>query len=46
MSRPIYNATVKATGQKVQVYKLDSGGYCNFSDCTTTYKKEELLINK
>lgn len=34
--------TVKATGKKIQVYKLKSGGYCDYEDCKTTYLENEL----
>ena len=39
---PLVKAKVKKTGIIVEVYKLDSGGWCDFSDCTTTYTKEKL----
>lgn len=44
-------ATVKATKQEVEVYKLMSGSkrngdWCDFADCGTIYKEEELTFNK
>ena len=41
-------ATVRKTNQTVEVYKhKERGTYINFNDCTTEYKKEELInINK
>ena len=38
----VVKATVKATGKQVEVYKLRSGGWCDYSDCKTVYKDEEL----
>lgn len=35
-------ATIKATGEKVKVYRLRKGGWCNSFDMTTEYKDEEL----
>lgn len=46
MSRPLYKATVKVDGRKIQVYKLESGGYCNFDGCAETFKTEEIILDK
>ena len=35
-------AKVKATGQIVEVYRLHRGGWCNYADCKTEYKEEDL----
>lgn len=45
MANPILTATVKATGQKVQVYKLTKGGYANYIDPKISYKDDELQFN-
>ena len=42
MAKSTRKAKVKATGQTVEVYKLDKGGWCNYADCKTEYKTEEL----
>ncbi len=34
-------ATVKSTGQKVEVYKLNRGPWCNGNDCFTEYAEEQ-----
>jgi hypothetical protein len=39
--------TLKATGLKVEVYKhKERGTYVNSKDCTTEYKKEDLIIKQ
>jgi len=38
----IRKAKVKATGQTVEVYYLQKGGWCNYADCKTEYKEEDL----
>lgn len=35
-------AKVKATGQIVEVYRLQRGGCCNYADCKRQYKEEDL----
>lgn len=35
-------AKVKATGQTIEVYPLQRGGWCNFADCKTEYKEQDL----
>jgi hypothetical protein len=40
-------AKVKSTGEVIEVYKLANGNYCDYSDCKTTYKVNELeFLNK
>jgi hypothetical protein len=41
-SSGLFTATVKATGKPVVVYLTKSGLWCNYQDCTTLYKGEEL----
>jgi len=43
-SNPLYNATTVKDGRSVQVYKLGSGNWCDFSNCTTQYKPDEVKI--
>ncbi len=45
MENKLLNATVKATGNKVQVYKLKKGGYAEYPNCTKEYKDDELNFN-
>lgn len=42
MENKLKKAKVKSTGNIVEVYKLNSGLWCNYADCTTTYKSEDL----
>lgn len=35
-------AVVKSTGLRVNVYRLKSGDWCNYDDCKTIYKENEL----
>jgi hypothetical protein len=42
MKNNTVKARLKSTGELIEVYKLKRGGWCNFKDCTTTYKDEEL----
>lgn len=35
-------AKVKATGELVEVYRLNRGGWCNYADCKTEYEDDEL----
>jgi len=37
-------ATVKATGKKIQVYKLNRGTWCDYADCTTEYTNDQLIF--
>jgi len=46
MSRETKKAVAKATGFKVEVYRLNNGGWCNFADCKTLYKEDELTFQK
>jgi len=46
MSNELLEATIIKTGAKIQVYRLKSGGFCNYADCNTRYKKEELRFTK
>jgi hypothetical protein len=39
-------AIIKATGQKVEVYKLRRGTWCNYNDCKTEYQDSELTFEK
>lgn len=41
-SSGLFTAVVRASGEAITVYLLKSGLWCNYSDCTTTYKTEEL----
>lgn len=46
MSNPIITATVKATGVKIKVYKLKSGGWANYEDGgKTVYQDHELIFD-
>lgn len=37
---------IKASGQEIEVYKhSERGTYVNAKDCTTEYKKEDLIFN-
>ena len=38
-------ATVIATGEVVTVYRLNKGGYCNYADCATNYREDELKFH-
>jgi hypothetical protein len=42
MENKTRKAKVKATGQVVEVYRLQRGGWCNLADCKTEYKEEDL----
>lgn len=44
MSREIKKVKVNATGLSVEVYRLNGGGWCNFADCKTLYKEDELTF--
>jgi len=44
MANQLMNAVVIKTHISVQVYRV-SGGWCNFADCTTVYKDEDLQMN-
>ncbi len=46
MSNKLLKATAIATGKKVEVYKLTSGEWCDYSDCKTTYTDFELQFNQ
>jgi len=46
MSKPLYKAVIKKTGKEIEVYKLNDGGYCDFSNCSDKYDKEEIEIKK
>lgn len=35
-------AKVKATGKIIEVYRLQRGNWCDYADCTTEYKEEDL----
>lgn len=44
----LINATVKASGMKVQVYRhcdTTKERYVNYADCKTEYTKEQLILN-
>lgn len=38
----IYKAVVIATGVEIEVYRLKSGKWCDYSDCKTEYSDNEL----
>jgi hypothetical protein len=42
MAQDVKKAIVIATNEKVEVYALKRGGYCNFKDCKTEYKESDL----
>lgn len=45
-TQDLLNATVIATGEKVQVYKHKAtGNYINYKDCNTMYSPDELHFN-
>ena len=44
MKKDLFLAKIIATGAEVKVYKKNDGDYCNYQDCTTTYKPNELEI--
>ena len=46
MNNPVLKAIVSATGDHVEVYKHQDGGYVDFKDCTTRYTKNELRFLK
>lgn len=46
MSNPVLKARVVKDGRFVEVYKLESGGFCNFKGCTERFAKEELEFIK
>jgi hypothetical protein len=35
-------AIVKSTGQRIEVYRLNRGGWANYSDCKTEFQDHEL----
>lgn len=37
-------ARVKATGKTIEVYSLNKGDWCDYSDCKTEYKDDELIF--
>lgn len=41
-NNPLLKAKIKATGKQITVYKLLSGGYCDYADCATTYRADQL----
>jgi hypothetical protein len=41
-----YQATIKATGKSVTVYKHRTRGYVDMADCKTEYSEAELIIKK
>ena len=41
----LLKAEIIETGQKVDVYMLKNGNYCNYQDCKTQYKPNTLKIN-
>ena len=45
MSNPLFNATVKADGRKIIVYKLNKGGYCNFNGCSEEFTLDQLIVH-
>ncbi len=46
MSNNTKKAIVIATGKEIEVYKLNRGGWADYSDCKTEYKAEELDFSK
>jgi len=44
MSNPTITAVRLSDGARVEVYRLQSGGYCLYSDCNTKYTKDELKL--
>lgn len=42
--KPTYKAIVLATNKEITVYRLNSGLWCNYEDCRTTYADSELKI--
>lgn len=43
MANQLMNAVVIKTNLNVQVYSV-SGGWCNYADCKTIYKAEDLKM--
>lgn len=41
-SSGLFTATVKATGKEIVVYLCKNGMWCDYADCTTLYKGDEL----
>lgn len=47
MSNPLFNATVKATGKKVKVYKAQDGSWVDWDNYLDTfYQSSDLEIDK
>jgi hypothetical protein len=44
MAQETKKAIVIASNKEVIVYSLKKGGYCDFSDCKTEYKENELKL--
>ncbi len=42
MKNPVLKAKLRSNGRIVEVYRLQSGGWCDFSDCTTKYHESQL----
>jgi len=43
MNNPIYEVAVKATGQKIKVYKLNSGGWKDYDKMSAEFDKEKTI---
>lgn len=42
---PVLQATIKSTGEKINVYvQASTGSYVNYQDCKTTYRPGEIII--
>lgn len=41
----VKKATIKASGEKIEVYRTKKGTWCNYADCKTEYTKDELIFN-
>ena len=42
--RNLRKAKVRATGKEIEVYHLEKGGWCDYSDCKTEYKDSDLIF--
>lgn len=42
MSNQLKEAIVVGTTKAIKVYKLKSGMWCDFADCRTTYREDQL----
>lgn len=46
MNNPVLKAKVISTGKEIEVYKLRDGNFCNYEDCKTVYKPNEIIVLK